>query len=231
MASGSMEKEDTEYTQYSPLRTDENDMGEIGGFYDPENAHMSRSPSSGGCGSRGGCRCGTPSDLGMRALLFCKECSGIDTSTPEGSKPCTDLESMDPVEKTKLMWTFGEVVVASNFCFFFNNVIHNPYCNFLFRCGCTWNWEGGWDDCNYHKHGVPKCPWCLAKATAWTTTLLPCLFMFAAYVYMLYNRRKRCDYIGVRYMVAISMYFIIGTIVGFIFFMFNYHYKDFLMFS
>jgi hypothetical protein len=211
--------------QYNLLRTDHNDHDDHERhedlLYDAESGHIVSQSVRHRCGSDG---------LAMRMLLFCKECSGIDTSTREGSK-CVDVESMDPVEKGKLMWTFGEVAIASNFCFFFNNVIHNKFCDFLFKCGCTWNWDGGWDDCNYHKQGVPRCPWCLARATAWTTTLLPCLLMFAAYIYMLYNRRRRCDYIGVRYMAAIATYFITGTIVGFIFFIFNYHYKDFLMFS
>lgn len=36
-------------------------------------------------------------------------------------------------------------------------VFHNPYCNFLFRCGCTWNWSGGWEKCNFHnRFGTSK---------------------------------------------------------------------------
>jgi len=30
----------------------------------------------------------------------------------------------------------------------FDWVFHNPYCGLLFRCGCTWNWAGGYGPCN-----------------------------------------------------------------------------------
>ncbi len=35
-----------------------------------------------------------------------------------------------------------------------------PFCNVLFRCGCTWSWAGGTRHCNIHRRNVPHCPWC-----------------------------------------------------------------------
>jgi len=37
-----------------------------------------------------------------------------------------------------------------------------PYCNFLFHCGCTWTWQGGFQWCNVNNPSGPHCPWCAA---------------------------------------------------------------------
>eukprot|EP01102_Stenamoeba_stenopodia_P004219 TRINITY_DN1447_c0_g1_i1.p1 TRINITY_DN1447_c0_g1~~TRINITY_DN1447_c0_g1_i1.p1 ORF type:complete len:212 (-),score=12.46 TRINITY_DN1447_c0_g1_i1:160-741(-) len=59
------------------------------------------------------------------------------------------------------------------------NILHNSTCDFIFRCGCTWNWAGGWDKCNVHNASGPKCPWCLATpAQAWTTSWLVLILMW-----------------------------------------------------
>eukprot|EP01095_Lingulamoeba_sp_RSL-Kostka_P017790 TRINITY_DN9476_c0_g2_i2.p1 TRINITY_DN9476_c0_g2~~TRINITY_DN9476_c0_g2_i2.p1 ORF type:complete len:209 (+),score=28.65 TRINITY_DN9476_c0_g2_i2:57-683(+) len=53
------------------------------------------------------------------------------------------------------------LIVSFVFTYCFDWVFENPICDILFKCGCTWNWEGGWDECNVHNtEGEPKCPWC-----------------------------------------------------------------------
>jgi hypothetical protein len=45
-------------------------------------------------------------------------------------------------------------------------IFENKVCNYIFRCGCTWNWAGGWNQCNVHNHSLAesdKCPFCNSK--------------------------------------------------------------------
>eukprot|EP00929_Paragymnodinium_shiwhaense_P034187 TRINITY_DN18636_c0_g1_i1.p2 TRINITY_DN18636_c0_g1~~TRINITY_DN18636_c0_g1_i1.p2 ORF type:complete len:232 (+),score=20.29 TRINITY_DN18636_c0_g1_i1:76-771(+) len=53
----------------------------------------------------------------------------------------------------------GSVLAILLFDYFF----HNPFCSYLFRCGCglAWSWKDGWADCNVHNHTGPRCPWCI----------------------------------------------------------------------
>mgnify|MGYP003654818294 CR=1 FL=1 len=55
---------------------------------------------------------------------------------------------------------FIEAIAIFFFLWLFRWVFHNPYCGFLFQCGCTWNWAGGWIGCNVHDPTTPSCPWC-----------------------------------------------------------------------
>lgn len=45
-------------------------------------------------------------------------------------------------------------------CYALDCTLHNRYCGFLFRCGCTFPWAGGASACNIHNPVGPKCPWC-----------------------------------------------------------------------
>lgn len=74
------------------------------------------------------------------------------------------------------------VLVAAVFVWYW--VFHNPVCNWLFRCGCTWNWEGGWDACNYHDpSALHKCPFCMSKPPiTWFTSY----FIMALQVLLFY---------------------------------------------
>uniref|UniRef100_A0A7S3LV12 Uncharacterized protein n=1 Tax=Palpitomonas bilix TaxID=652834 RepID=A0A7S3LV12_9EUKA len=51
-------------------------------------------------------------------------------------------------------------------------LFENVYCDILFCCGCTWDWDGGWDHCNVHVPGLPHCPWCAATYPAVLATRL-----------------------------------------------------------
>jgi hypothetical protein len=61
----------------------------------------------------------------------------------------------------------AEFGLAAVGCYAFDYALHNPYCALLFRCGCTYEWAGGWTACNVHHPAVTelgenpaRCPWC-----------------------------------------------------------------------
>lgn len=128
-------------------------------------------------------------------------------------------EKKDVYKKVSL--TTIESTLAIIYCCYFERIIHNPYCNFLFKCGCTWTWEGGWDDCNYHNTiGLPKCPWCCVRENyAWTTTTLLVVMMILSYAICLYYRHKFSFISGIvfRWLIPLLTYTISGIIVGAIF--------------
>jgi len=41
--------------------------------------------------------------------------------------------------------SFAALNLSWVLCSAFTWIFHNVLCNFLFRCGCTWNWAGSWD--------------------------------------------------------------------------------------
>ena len=67
------------------------------------------------------------------ANLFCKLCD------------INEFDSKKIVYK-KIALSSIELILITIYCQYFNNIIHNPYCNFLFKCRCTWTWKG------YHFH-------------------------------------------------------------------------------
>ena len=141
-------------------------------------------------------------------MNFCHQCAGIEDQ----------VDDEDEYMK-KMILTGLEAGVAGTYCWFFERIIHNSYCDFIYDCHCTWTWAGGWDDCNVHNtEGKPKCPWCLARESVeWTTNILPFFCMIVAYLYTLYHR-KRCDYVVARFLFPPMIYFIVGALVGLVFF-------------
>ena len=156
-------------------------------------------------------------------MNFCHKCSNVEDDFAGA------VADDDDEYTKKIILTGLEAGVAGTYCWFFERIIHNSYCDFIYDCHCTWTWAGGWDDCNVHnKEGKPKCPWCMARQSVeWTTNILPFFCMIIAYLYMLYNR-KRCDYVIVRLAVAMATYFLIGAIVGLIFYLASPDYNYFL---
>jgi hypothetical protein len=77
----------------------------------------------------------------------------------------------------------GELVAVAGVCEGLQLFFHNEFCGQLFRCGCVWQWKGGWKDCNVHNPvGRPKCPWCIARTyTSWTTDSLILALMVLSY--------------------------------------------------
>lgn len=86
-----------------------------------------------------------------------------------------------------------EMVVVAGFVLAVDWVFHNPVCDALFRCGCTWNWDGGWAACNVHNAEGPHCPWCEARRrSAWTTTwLVRAVAVLAYYWAAAVTKRRR----------------------------------------
>jgi len=151
---------------------------------------------------------------GSRWTRFCHACCDVNVAT----------DGADTI-KAKRCYTACEVLFASQFTFWFQYVIHNKFCNWLFVCGCTWDWDGGWKDCNYFSKG-PKCPWCTARANvSWLTDYFLFALMMCAYAFFLYKRTAlakatpRCRHAlldaFIRIVVApVLIYFLAGTVVG-----------------
>ncbi|KAK3272563.1 hypothetical protein CYMTET_19153 [Cymbomonas tetramitiformis] len=100
-----------------------------------------------------------------------------------------DVEDSYPLQR-RFWSTAWEVVLAMAACQGVLWVFHNPYCGLLFRCGCTWNWAGGWDGCNVHNPTGPHCPWCAAKKrVAWTVdNNTVAVLMLAAYFGLVFKQ-------------------------------------------
>jgi hypothetical protein len=112
----------------------------------------------------------------------------------------------------------GEFAAAAAACLAFERIIHNPFCNWLFKCGCTWTWEGGWKDCNVHNETGPKCPWCMARASVeWLTNWFLFALMILSFIFVLYHRRRFSSPLLAalaRWTAPFIMYFVAGIIVG-----------------
>lgn len=62
-------------------------------------------------------------------------------------------------------------------------VFQLPICNVLFLCGCTWQWDGGADECNAFNDEDPySCPWCsVSTFTILVTQIILVLSMVLPY--------------------------------------------------
>jgi hypothetical protein len=146
---------------------------------------------------------------------FCQDCCGIDG-------PQDDTVA---VVRKKYLLGFIEAVFGLNFCYWFQVIIHNKFCNFLFKCGCTWNWDGGWKDCNVHNAEGPRCPWCCARSNvSWTTDYMLTAFMIITYFYLLSKRKTFIGHPLFRLIAPILVYFAVGTLVGACFLVGGYPY-------
>lgn len=136
---------------------------------------------------------------------FCSDCSGINAEPDENIA----------VRNNKYAAGVLEGIFALNYCYWFSTIIHNKFCNFLFKCGCTWSWAGGWKDCNVHNLEGPRCPWCLSRSNiSWTTDYLLTALMIVTYFYLLSRRKKIIGHPLVRLFAPIFVYFSVGIIVG-----------------
>lgn len=154
------------------------------------------------------CRCSENycAKVGKWLTNFCQDCCGVDLQ---------QNESKDVTNK-KYFLGFIEAILGINYCYWFQVIIHNKFCNFLFKCGCTWNWDGGWTNCNVHNTEGPRCPWCCARASiSWTTDYMLTALMIVTYIFLLSKRKKHL--IGhpfFRLVAPIVVYFTTGIIVG-----------------
>ncbi|CAL1172065.1 unnamed protein product [Cladocopium goreaui] len=105
-------------------------------------------------------------------------------------------------------------VAAAFLCEGFQQVVHNKFCNWLFRCGCTWEWAGGWNKCNVRNAFGPKCPWCVARLSiSWTTDCLPLVFMLLVFS----EAKARRSPFWVQLLLPIFSFLLLGTLVAFCF--------------
>eukprot|EP00913_Durusdinium_trenchii_P005758 g5372.t1 len=103
------------------------------------------------------------------------------------------------------------LIAAAFLCEGFQQVVHNKFCSWLFRCGCTWEWSGGWDNCNVHNASGPKCPWCVARLSlAWTTDCLPLAVMLLAFS----EAKIRGWAWWLRLLLPVLSFFLLGTLVA-----------------
>ena len=148
-------------------------------------------------------------------ITFCHDCCGI----------CEETNECWMVRGSKYGKGILEAIFAFNYCYWFQVIIHNKFCNFLFKCGCTWNWDGGWKDCNVHNTEGPRCPWCMSRANiSWTTDYLLTFLMIVTYLYLLSKRKKIIGHPIMRLFAPILVYFAAGTVVGACFLVGGYPY-------
>lgn len=219
-----------------------------------------------------GCSSSSSASSTDKFWSFCHACA--DTTVEESV--------IEPeVYRRKLAVTAVETAVEVYLVYLWDYCVHDKFCDFIFHCGCTYIWDGGWDDCNVHNTtGAPKCPWCTATAaTAWTTTYMVQAVMLGVFLYLLSRRNSqwyavtRCclqregqpsmcsevtkdsekpeagvaikfvnevdapvhrsnlpwvDRLVRMLLVPALAYFLVGTIVAFIFFVLNPHYYIFI---
>jgi hypothetical protein len=162
---------------------------------------------------------------------------------------CADTNALEAIEtpevyRHKLLGTSLEAVTVGVYAYWWDWLMHDVYCDFMFKCGCTWIFAGGWDDCNVHNASGPKCPYCTASASvAWTTTYLIQVVMFVTFLVMLKRRNVSMGFTTcwtsaskphlqrfVRMIAAPTlMYFLAGAFVGWLFFLTNPHYYVFFL--
>ena len=72
-------------------------------------------------------------------------------------------------------------------------IFHDKFCGTVLGCGCSWPWDGGWRNCNYHDPNLATCPWCRASplASYWTQKSSP-ISMVCCYV-LLPSPKARSD--------------------------------------
>jgi hypothetical protein len=154
--------------------------------------------------------------IGRRIMKFCHNCCGVNI---------VEESQHRKILLKKYALGFFEVIIAFNYIYWFSTLIHNKFCNFLFKCSCTWEWKGGWKDCNVHSKVGPKCPWCSARSNiSWTTDYLITSLMLIGYLYLLSNRKKWFGHPLFRIFIPILIYFSTGTIVGMFFLAKGYPY-------
>ena len=115
----------------------------------------------------------------------------------------------------------AEIGVVSAGCWVFDRAVHNPYCALLFRCGCTFEWAGGWLACNVHQPAVDqdgqrnpaRCPWCavmegdLKPLAVLITHSATVLVMISAYIAVWSGRMRLCRVTHSLFLLWLSLRF------------------------
>jgi hypothetical protein len=96
-------------------------------------------------------------------------------------------ESKSPRPPTQQL-TGCSIVEAGAYLAFtmaFDWLLHNPFCNVMFRCGCQMPppFGASWIPCNVHDPEAPHCPWCSVTAKLGNTLVtLMIVTMYATYL-------------------------------------------------
>lgn len=165
-----------------------------------------------------------------RTRLNCVPCGADHRSCPSAGDCAHGLCTCHNGLRVRSGALFAAV---SSACQAFQFVFHNEYCGWLFRCGCVWQWAGGWDCCNVHNAHGPKCPWCMAKDyISWTTDCLVLalmVFMFHEVMDVCHTHQKMharvaprtlvttCMPVAAAAIAAAAVFFAVGMLVAFIF--------------
>ena len=143
----------------------------------------------------------------------------------------------DRVSKPVIVIFVGLELCYGIASFLFERGIHNPFCNFLFHCGCTY--ADSWKNCNANPTSptygalLPKCPWCLlldAREYFTNDFLILCMMvvntLFIVY-YLFQDDLRTLRYLNkvpripawglfiLSVVCSIASYFGMGIIVGF----------------
>jgi hypothetical protein len=99
-----------------------------------------------------------------------------------------------------------------------NYVFMLKYCDFIFRCGCTWAWAGGVSKCNIHNPDGPHCPWCAATFPA-TLAIGPLTQASLIISYFLFEWFKWPHFkrVWLKLLLSIAMFFGVGLVSALIF--------------
>lgn len=91
-----------------------------------------------------------------------------------------------------------------------------PYCDFLFKCGCTFPWQSGVDLCNVYQANSPHCPWCEDRSLV--LQIVPFVLViagqFAAVVFV--DRKFHLSIVWL-FLVGVAVFFILGALNGWFF--------------
>lgn len=91
-----------------------------------------------------------------------------------------------------------------------------PFCDLMYKCGCTYLWAGGVDLCNVYVPGVPHCPWCEARNPI--LMALPFLAIFSGQIFSIYYFNRRYTVSPFRLLViGLLIFLILGTLSGYVF--------------
>lgn len=126
--------------------------------------------------------------------------------------------------KTRAEWIQYCVagVVTIVLVFQFTAAFTTPFCDTLFRCGCSWVWTTGVSECNIYFDEAPDCPWCVAPGySKWIPTTGTALMMIGAVAatdaYLRGTRGSQegiwgAKAVGWRVGAAVSMFFVFNII-------------------
>jgi len=91
-----------------------------------------------------------------------------------------------------------------------------PYCDFLFKCGCTFFWTTGVSLCNIYQPLTPHCPWCEARSPLLQT--IPFLLVLLGQGVVIRSLDKKYDWPWAKlFLASLAVFLILGAVHGLFF--------------